>query len=373
MQFSAVYQFLVLLLSGSQELLQVLCKPQLTNWGSHEQRAKKQTISSTGGDSECSETTCNEWQIRERNRIASVSPRASYAAAPLRLETNVREGEESSSYDQFLVIHGGYRYVWKPSSFTEPVVFNTLLFFDLGSHTWINPTIEENDDIPSMYGHTAASFPHIRGIVFYGGVEDFQTTYEKNCGGTVWILATNENQNLMHLTWKRGNPGPPRCLHTTVALGADMVVFGGCTDYEFELFCPNASNSIDIYDVNTDTWRTVNAKGHKPPLIFGHSAVAINRECMFIAAGVISFLGQPTVNKDAYIYNVSSNMWKILSPNPSIISLLNSRGLFSQGVALFIDKKIRSACDAMVERSSWILARSLQFQSERRYYTRRMD
>ena len=252
-------------------------------------------MTTSGPEGDCTAATCNWWQRKERDRIVSVTPRAFHAAAPFPVEIT---GDISTSHDQFLVIHGGYKYEWDDQ---VVAVLNTVDFFDLDSLTWIKPTVEQEEAIPAMYFHTAASFRHLPGIVFYGGVEEIEIGTKADCGGTVWILTSAEKQNLRRLAWKKGSPGPARCHHTAVALDSKMVVLGGCATEELKQSCPTANNDIYVYDVNTDTWRKANPRGHKPPFMVDHSAVAMNGDCTLIAAGLISFLGRQLMHKQGCV------------------------------------------------------------------------
>ena len=239
-----------------------------------------------------------------------------YAAARLVYVPN-RSTHEPQPIEM-LVVHGGRvsRATYRVYDDLETEVSDQIQFFMFTLNTGVEVPISvgSSDGSPGgRYLHTAVSFPTLatggRPVVFYGGLDK-----DRQALGSVWHLEVSEKKS-EGLHWSSTVEGPRRCGHSSVSLGNNMLVFGGCN----QTMC---MNDVHVYNVVQHIWVEIKGTGKIPSPRGGHIAIAIEQaNLMFIHGGMKMPLARGShtnysVFGDTYVLDMNKKVWQLLELTP---------------------------------------------------------
>ena len=284
------------------------------------------------GLTQSSDVLYNQWLYSyDVPSLPVVEARFGYAAARLVYVPNRSSQEPQST--ELLVVHGG-----RVSRATRQIYIDTttevsdqmqFLTFTLNTGVEVPISVGNSDGSPGgRYLHTAVSFPALsasgRPVVFYGGLDK-----HRHALGSVWHLEASRVQN-EGLHWSSTGEGPRRCGHSSVSLGNNMLVFGGCN----QTMC---MNDVYSYNVVQRTWVEVKGTGKIPSPRGGHIAIAVEQaNLMFIHGGMEMPMARGShsnysVFGDTYVFDIKTKMWQHLELTPpTSLTITHAASVFFQ-------------------------------------------
>ncbi len=215
------------------------------------------------------------------------SPRG-LAAAPL-AEPSARYGHTMVTIGDSIYLFGGIDSTtgsppMSQSVFPLPIPTNDLWKFKADHWEELTPV----NPPPSRSFHSAAN---VNGKMYVSGGKDAAG----NPLGDIWVYDPTGN------SWTRqsptGTPPGPRTGHQVVAIGNELYLFGGKTNYTGTL----ASPYVWTYHPSMDSWEKKTPASPSPPR---HSFSAANVDGRLVVWG-----GYPPIDNKMYSYDPTTNEW----------------------------------------------------------------
>ena len=167
--------------------------------------------------------------------------------------------------------------------------FNDLWGYDKDINEW-EKVVPANDPPPARQGHAAAVYSD-KMYVFFGQGESGDLS-------DVWTYDFNTN------TWEQQTGGPPaRVNHTATVVNNDILIFGGRTSDNSQIFGDAWS-----YDPATGNWEQ-KASIFGGEERYGHSATPCD-DMIYVYGGA----GASTIYDDMWVYSLSMNSWNSFTP-----------------------------------------------------------
>ena len=139
-------------------------------------------------------------------------------------------------------------------------------------------------------------------ILFWGGA-DFTTTAEQ-----VPVLGDGAAYNPSTDSWRSistKNAPSPRCSHSAVWTGTEMLVWGGTKDGGLGLAPSDTLGDAFAYDPASDSWRSLSVKGGPKP----------NVGCLEAWTGTEMLVWGGAKGQTMAAYNPASNTWRDIDPS----------------------------------------------------------
>ncbi|XP_050462738.1 multiple epidermal growth factor-like domains protein 8 [Cataglyphis hispanica] len=196
---------------------------------------------------------------------------------------------------------------------------NDIRLFDTKNNTWMPVTVESTSEASMPQGRYfhAAEIVHSRQQIYvYGGLsmkdEDVQGL-SNNTLSDFWKFSL-QNQRWSQIVQDESKKEPLPLAGHTLTLRRDgesesLILIGG--------FSPKYGYLDTVWEFNleTETWDTVNTDGNGPLGVYGHSTVYHGKsDSFYIFGGYTYAVNRTFISNKLYALNYKTRMWSVLPP-----------------------------------------------------------
>ncbi|XP_076675325.1 multiple EGF like domains 8 isoform X4 [Andrena cerasifolii] len=196
---------------------------------------------------------------------------------------------------------------------------NDIRLFDTKNNTWMPITVESTSEASMPQGRYfhATEIVHSRQQIYvYGGLsmkeEDVQGL-SNNTLSDFWKFSL-QNQRWMQITQDELKREPPPLAGHTLTLrrngeSESLILIGG--------FSPKYGYLDTVWEFNleTETWDTINTIGNGPLGVYGHSTVYQSKsDSFYIFGGYTYAINRTFISNKLYALNYKSRAWSVLPP-----------------------------------------------------------
>ncbi|XP_046588912.1 multiple epidermal growth factor-like domains protein 8 isoform X1 [Neodiprion lecontei] len=196
---------------------------------------------------------------------------------------------------------------------------NDIRLFDTKNNTWMPVTVESTSEASMPQGRYfhAAEIVHSRQQIYvYGGLsvkEEGVQGLSNNTLDDFWKFSL-QNQRWSHISQDASKKEPPPLAGHTLTLRRDgesesLILVGG--------FSPKYGYLETVWEFNleSETWDTINTTGNGPLGVYGHSTVYHARsESFYVFGGYTYSINRTFISNKLYALNYKTRVWSVLPP-----------------------------------------------------------